>query len=312
MVFRNPTVGHGKHFLSGTFVGFVPSQHAMEKQTSCNPFAYECDQNLWDAIRVSNSRTRGVESHRTLSDQRESHPPIRQTRCMMPSNPESIVQQVQHEVQNLLTDVTGPEARSETAYTVELTLFRRLLALGAALLQLFCVTRAAVRPTEPVFAPDGMPLTYHDQRLTTYDSVLGQGCCGRPYCTTRGHQGICPLGTALSLPARGYSDLLREWAAYGTTDASSRESQTVLERMLGLSRSLQALETGGIEAGGDVAAFYKLPVAPPPASPADTILVVQADGKGIPMVQPLLMPPPVRLGKGQKRTTKKAAVVTAL
>jgi hypothetical protein len=50
----------------------------------------------------------------------------------MTSNPESIVQQLHHEFQNLLAYVSGPEARSQTAYSVELTLFRRLLALGAA------------------------------------------------------------------------------------------------------------------------------------------------------------------------------------
>jgi len=61
----------------------------------------------------------------------------------MTSNPEPIVQQLQHEFQNLLAYVTGPEARSQTTSTVELTLFRRLLALGAALLRLFLVTRAA-------------------------------------------------------------------------------------------------------------------------------------------------------------------------
>ena len=66
----------------------------------------------------------------------------------MTSHLESRVQQVPPEVQNLLTYVTGPEARSETAYTVELTLFRRLLALGAARLRLCLVTPAAVRPAE--------------------------------------------------------------------------------------------------------------------------------------------------------------------
>jgi hypothetical protein len=40
MVFRNPTVEHGKYFLSGAFVGFVPSQHAMENQMSYNLFEY--------------------------------------------------------------------------------------------------------------------------------------------------------------------------------------------------------------------------------------------------------------------------------
>jgi hypothetical protein len=77
----------------------------------------------------------------------------------MTSNADEIVQQVQHDFQNLLGYMTGPEARVQTAYAVELTLFRRLLALGAALLRLFFVRRAAVRPTEPVTAPDGTRLT---------------------------------------------------------------------------------------------------------------------------------------------------------
>jgi hypothetical protein len=41
-------------------------------------------------------------------------------------------------------------------------------------------------------------------------------------------------------------------------------------------------------------------------------LVAQADGKGIPMVQPSVDRSVVRLGKGQKRTKKKEAVVAAL
>jgi hypothetical protein len=86
----------------------------------------------------------------------------------MTSNPEPIVQQLEHEFQNLLIYVTGPDARAQTAYTVELTLFRRLLALGAMLLRLFFVTRAALRPAEPVTAPDGTRLTAHDHRPTIY------------------------------------------------------------------------------------------------------------------------------------------------
>jgi len=114
------------------------------------------------------------------------------------------------------------------------------------------------------------------------------------------------------LPARCYSDLLREWAAYGTTDESYRESQTVLARILGLSLSLQALETSSAEAGRDVTLFYAQPDELLPASTVDPILVVQADGKGVPIVESSTQPPPVRFGKGQKRTKKKEAVVTGL
>jgi hypothetical protein len=230
----------------------------------------------------------------------------------MTSNPEPIVQQLPCEFQNLLAYVTGSDARSQTAYTVELTLFRRLLALGKALLRLFLVTRAATRPAEPVTAPDGTRLTYHDQRPTTDDSVFGKVRFERHDFMTPGQAGCCPLDAELSLPARCYADLLREWAVYGATDESYRESQTILERILGLSLSLQAIESAVVEAGGDGPTFDEQPTEPTTSPPGGTILVVQADGKGVPMVQPPTQMPVVRLAKGQKRTKKKEAVVTAL
>ena len=61
----------------------------------------------------------------------------------MTANAEPMVPQGQGEFQHLLAYVTGPEAGLQTASTVEVTLFRRLLALGAVLLRLFLVTRAA-------------------------------------------------------------------------------------------------------------------------------------------------------------------------
>ena len=114
------------------------------------------------------------------------------------------------------------------------------------------------------------------------------------------------------MPARCSSDLLREWAVSGTTDESSRESQTVLERLLGLSLSVPALETGVTEAGADVTTVDEPPVDPTAPVPSGTILVVQADGNGGPMVQPSPQTPPVHLGKGQKRGKKQEAVVTGL
>ncbi len=162
----------------------------------------------------------------------------------MPSTAEPIIAQVQQQFQDLLAYVTGPETRTATAYEVELTLFRRLLALGAALLQLFFLTRAAVRPAEPVRAPDGTRLRYHDRRPVPYYSVFGKLRFQRHAYTAPGQPVLCPLDAALSLPARCYSDLLREWAAYGSTDAAYRETQALLARILGQTLSVQALETG--------------------------------------------------------------------
>src|SRR3712207_6305231 len=105
---------------------------------------------------------------------RRYHPSHYQWRITMPSNSEPIVQHLRQEFDTLLAYVTGPEAGAQTAYTVELTLFRQLLALGATLLRLFFVTRAAARPAAPVSSPGSPPLTYHDCRPITYYSIFGK------------------------------------------------------------------------------------------------------------------------------------------
>src|SRR5712692_6944045 len=127
--------------------------------------------------------TTKVESHEALGENLAASPATSPKETPMASNAEQTVHQIQHDFQNLMAYVTGPEARSHTAYEVERTLFRRLLALGAALLRLFFVTRAAIRPAEPISASGGMRLTYHDQRPTTYYSVFGKVRFGRHYFT---------------------------------------------------------------------------------------------------------------------------------
>jgi hypothetical protein len=61
----------------------------------------------------------------------------------------------------------------------------------------------------------------------------------------------------------------------------------------------------------DVEAYYAQK-PPPSATEEAEILVIQADGKGV----PLILDPPaeakVRLGKGQKRGRKKEALVTTV
>src|SRR5262245_23180422 len=229
----------------------------------------------------------------------------------VPPNAMPIVQQVQQDFQALIAYITGPDAQAQTAYTVELMLFRRLLALGAALLRLFFATRAAERPAAPA-AADGTLLSYHDQRLTSYYSVFGKLRFPRHYFTAPGQPGICPLDAALSLPEHCYSDLLREWTGYDATDGAYRETASTIERILGLDLSIQALETNVHEDAQDVATFYAQPRTATAPAMTGTILVVQADGKGVPMVQPPPAEAPLRLGKGQKRTKKKEAIVTSL
>jgi hypothetical protein len=229
----------------------------------------------------------------------------------MSSNSAQIVHQIHREFHELVEYVTGEESQSRTAYEVELTLFRRLLALGAELLRLFFIQRASVRPSGSVHAPDGTEMRYHDQRPTSYFSIFGKVRFRRHYFHAPGQAGFCPLDAELSLPPRCYSDLLRDWAEYCITNESYDESIKVLERILGLSVSKLALETGVQADAADVEAFYEQKAVPPPADEG-SILVVQADGKGVPMVRAQPTPQSARRGKGEKRTRKKEAVVTTI
>jgi hypothetical protein len=229
----------------------------------------------------------------------------------MSSNSEPIIHQLRHDFQELIEYVTGEGSRSRTAYEVEFALFRRLLALGALLLRLFFVQRAAARPSKPIHAADGTELKYVDRRSTTYFSVFGKIRFRRHYFHAVGHKGICPLDADLSLPPRCYSDLLRDWAEHSATNESYTESLRGLNRILGISVSKQALETGIQEDAVDVEAFYEQKETPS-TEHEGSILVVQADGKGVPMKRDEPAVKGARRGKGQKRAKKKEAVVTAI
>ena len=228
----------------------------------------------------------------------------------MSSNSMLIIHQLHHDFQELIEYVTGEGSWSRTAHEVEFTLFRKLLALGAQLLRLFFVHRASVRPIEPVCAPDGTELKYVEMRPTTYFSVFGKLQFRRHYFHAPGHKGFCPLDAALSLPARCYSDLLRDWAEFSATNESYTESLRVLDHILGLALSKQALETGIQEDAIDVESFYVQKAVPSPETEG-SILVVQADGKGVPMKRDQPVVQTARRSKGQKRTKKKEAIVTA-
>jgi hypothetical protein len=233
----------------------------------------------------------------------------------MTSTPDAIIAQVHAEVAELLGIVTGPVSRRQSAAEVELAIFRRLLRLGATLLGMFFGSRGAERPAEPVVGADGTELRYHDRRSIGYLSIFGKLRVWRHAFTAPGQPVVCPLDAALSLPGRCCSDLLREWATYGATDGAYRASQAVLERVLELPLSVQAIETAMLEDAADVAAFLTEPPAAGPEAPG-RLLVVQADGKGVPMVPSETGAPvgrrAIRRERGQPPGTKREAIVTAV
>lgn len=228
----------------------------------------------------------------------------------MTFNSENIIQEIRAEFETVLEFVTGAEAQIATADRIERSLFRRLLDLGAKLLLLFFVIRAQNCSREPWQKEDGQILPYHDERKRIYFSVFGKVPFWRPYFYGS-EVGEAPLDAELSLGADRYSDFLREMSEYLAVYVAYSKDADLLDRFFDLPLSTRVIQQIIDTDAEDVEAFY---IQKPPPSPTEEeeILVIQADGKGVPMVLETPAEPQVRLGKGKKRGRKKEAIVTTV
>ena len=230
----------------------------------------------------------------------------------MTSNSKTIIQDIRQEFEMLLNFVVGEQAQKATADHIERGLFKLLLAMGAKLLTLFFVMRSEACSRESIQTRTGEILPYERDTKRIYYSIFGKLPLYRPYFYQKGVGGETPLDAALGLGEDRYSDLLREVADYLGVYNVYHKSGDILARLLGLKLSIGAIESTMAEDAADVESYYAQKPAPPPAEEAE-ILVIQADGKGVPIIYEEPAPAqPVRLGKGQKRGRKKEAMVTTV
>lgn len=230
----------------------------------------------------------------------------------MTSNSPTIIRDIRQEFEMMLEFVTGNQAKSATADHIERNLFKMLLALGAKLLTLFFIMRAEQCSRASHQTASGESLSYQRDTHRSYVAIFGKVPLWRPYFYKKGIGGASPLDAELGLGANAYSDLVREISDYLVVYTVYHKSSDILSRLLGLQLSTRVIADNVSTDAQDVEAYYAQQPAPEPASEA-TILVVQADGKGVPLIYETAPdPPPVRLGKGQKRGRKKEAVVTAI
>jgi len=228
------------------------------------------------------------------------------------SNLPIIIRDIRQEFEMLLEFVTSEQAKTATADHIERNLFRMVLALGSKLLTLFFVMRSEQCSRERHETASGESLPYQRDTHRSYVSIFGKVPLWRPYFYKKGIGGASPLDAELGLGANSYSDLVREISDYLAVYTVYHKSSDILVRLLGLPLSTRVIADNVSSDAQDVEAYYAQRPAPAPSSEA-TILVVQADGKGVPLIYETLPDPaPLRLGKGQKRGRKKEAVVTAV
>ena len=228
----------------------------------------------------------------------------------MTFNSSQMIPQLREDFERLLAFVTGPQTQMATMDQMERNLFRQVLRMGYQLLRLFVMRRAETESHAPLVKSDKTVLPYHSQKGCDYFSIFGKLRFERAYFYAWGGSGECPLDETLSLPERCYSDLLMESAELLGVEEAYSKGLRVVARLLGLNLSELVLETGVAEHSQTVKAYYHQKAAFPRAEEG-SILVAQADGKGVPLVRREI-DVKVRRGKGDKKTQKKEAIATAV
>lgn len=222
----------------------------------------------------------------------------------------TILRDARTEFEKLVALITSTEAQTATLDQMERSIFRRLLHLGLRLLQAFIARRVEAEAHGDHHGEAGRVLPYHSQQPASYFSVFGKVTFRRAYFYRAGHS-CCPLDASLSLPARCYSDFLMELAGQLAVDGVFAKALEVLSKFLGLELPKLGLETWVREESALVTGFYDQK-ATFPAKREGPILVVQADGKGVPMVRSETAKTPARRGKGHPKTRKKEAIATTV
>lgn len=229
----------------------------------------------------------------------------------MTLNSDTIIHEIYQEFTKLIDYVTNDAAQQATAYEIERGLFFWLLRLGAKLLHLFFVSRAENFPRTPLMLEQGTTLPYHAEKKRNYQSVFGRVPIWGPYFYKQGLDSRWPLAAALSLAEDCYSDFLRELSEYVGVQLPYHLVCDLEARFLNVSLSTRALQELLAKDSAVVEAYYAQKPPPPTATEA-AILVIQADGKGVPIIRETPAEAAVRLKKGQKRGRKKEAIVTTV
>jgi hypothetical protein len=229
---------------------------------------------------------------------------------------EQAILNAQVELQDLVAFIEQAAGQGERIDQVERGLMKRLLALGLTLLHAF-VAQHGDGDVEPTGSDDdGHTLrrlpTRHDRR---YVSIFGELIIPRVVYGTREGQKIerVPLDEQLALPAGDFSYVLQDWVQRFALKGSFAEAAESLETLLGLRLGVRTLEHMNQEMADFVVPF-RTATEPPPAEEEGTILVVTADGKGVPMRRPVPESPKPhhRRTKGEKANKKRMACVGAV
>jgi hypothetical protein len=208
-----------------------------------------------------------------------------------------------------LLQFTREHAGTLEAHEAEKGIFKRLLPIGLAAMQLYFAQRGTGDRGPAVTRADGMLLP-REQMLRRRDSfsLFGKFKVARTCYRAPGEPGIFPLDAQVNLPKRCDSYFLQEWMTVFAVEHPFQDRAGLFAQLFDLEVAESVLMEVAKEAPQDYEAFYAQRPMPPEAS-AGELLVVSVDGKGVPMLTEEAVKLTARLGTGEKRQQKQEARV---
>jgi len=226
---------------------------------------------------------------------------------------EAAILKAQTQFDEMVDVIRQASGTNDSLDQVERTLWNRLLAVGRVMLQ-GAVAGYGTGDLGPTVEHGGRTLRRleapHERR---YVSVFGELTIPRTVYGTRETQRheVVPLDALLNLPEGDFSYLLQEWDQVFCVQNSYAKSCQTVERVLGIGQSVRSLEQMNVSMAEDAESFRA--AQPTPASDEEgSILVLTADGKGVPMRREYPQDRPtsgVRRKKGEKANKKRMACV---
>ena len=200
--------------------------------------------------------------------------------------------ELQSQMEELQGFIRTAAATGLAMHEVEQGLFKRLLELGHELQQWLFALLGDGDQGETVTTGEGRVLRrLPNLHRRAYQSIFGCFDLERVAYGTREGQRIehVPLDARLSLPAGKFSYLLQDWDQALAVESPYQQFNGVLQRMLGLEQSVASLEQMTRTMAEAVEGFWA-EQTPVPAARAEQIVVLSADGKGVPMRKPAAAP----------------------
>lgn len=226
---------------------------------------------------------------------------------------EQAIFKAEEEFQNMIETVQQAAANGVMIHEVEGDLWERLLKIGRLTLQGY-VDSQGTGDLGPILAYEGRELHRLDEVFDRrYVSIFGELLISRTVYGTRLTQKleVIPLDGRLGLPESDFSYVLQGWDQSFCVQNSYDKSRNNIQRILGLGQTIGSLEQMNRCMAEDVDGFHDSQPVPSPEK-EDSILVLTADGKGVPMRRDPEQDGPSpggRLAKGQKAGKKREACV---